>query len=126
MISSRRDFLNFGLATAYFAACPMAFANVENKILILIELSGANDGLNTVIPYRDSGYRALRRNIGIPRNRTLTITRQYGLHPSLFNLSKLFEHGELAIVQGLGYPNPVLSHFRSIELWERGGDGKGG
>jgi len=124
VISSRRDFLNFGLVTAYFAACPVAFANVENKILILIELSGANDGLNTVIPYRDSGYRALRRNIGVPRNQTRTITRQYGLHPSLLNLSRLFEQGDLAIVQGLGYPNPVLSHFRSIELWERGGDGK--
>ena len=91
--------------------------------MILIELRGANDGLNTVIPLNDRGYYKIRPNIAIPKKEILTVSDAYGLHFSLQGISKLYEDGECTIVQNLGYPQPVLSHFRSIELWERGGDG---
>tara|TARA_A100001015_G_scaffold148377_1_gene164564 strand:+ start:2348 stop:3451 length:1104 start_codon:yes stop_codon:yes gene_type:complete len=98
-------------------------ASSNSKYLILVELQGANDGLNTVIPFTNKIYYELRPTIGIPKTEILTISDNIGLHFSLNGLSKLFESGELKIVQNLGYPNPVLSHFRSIELWETGGDG---
>ena len=121
----RRDFINFAATTALFALSPFSSsAKTNNKTLILIELQGANDGLNTVIPLTDSGYYKLRPNIAIPKKDILTIDVNYGLHFSLDGLAKLCELGDCSIVQNLGYPNPILSHFRSIELWERGGDGK--
>ena len=120
----RRDFLNFAATTALFALSPFSlFAKANSKILILIELQGANDGLNTVIPIKDHGYYKLRPNIAIPKKDILSVDANYGLHFSLTGLSKLCEAGDCSIVQNLGYPNPILSHFRSIELWERGGDG---
>ncbi len=89
-----------------------------NNLLILIELKGANDGLNTVVPYADSAYRALRPKIALERDSLIALTEREALHPSLKPLAALWETKELAIVQGLGYPSPNLSHFRSIEIWE--------
>lgn len=88
------------------------------RLLILVELKGGNDGLNTVIPYADERYRQLRPRLGIERDAVLKITDTQGLHPSLARLVPLWEAKELAIVQGVGYPRPNLSHFRSIEIWD--------
>ncbi|MBL82162.1 MAG: hypothetical protein CMM80_06425 [Rhodospirillaceae bacterium] len=123
---TRRQSLSFFGATTLFSMLPLSYLNaaMTSKFLILVELQGANDGLNTVIPYADRNYYKLRPTIGIPQKDILTINESVGLHFSLEGLAKIYETGELKIVQNLGYPNPVLSHFRSIELWETGGDGK--
>ena len=123
---TRRQSLSFFGATSLFSLLPFSHLNaaMSSKYLILVELQGANDGLNTVIPFGDRNYYKLRPTIGIPEKDILTISDNIGLHFSLKGLAKIYEKGELKIVQNLGYPNPVLSHFRSIELWETGGDGK--
>ena len=123
---TRRQSLSFFGATTLFSILPSSYLNaaMSSKYLILVELQGANDGLNTVIPFGDRNYYKLRPTIGIPKKDILTISENVGLHFSLKGLAKIYETGELKIVQNLGYPNPVLSHFRSIELWETGGDGK--
>jgi len=123
---NRRDILSFSAALSAFSLSPRCLLAARNgpKVLILIELQGANDGLNTVVPYASKRYYNLRPQIAVPRKTVITLDNMTGLHPSLVEVSKLFERGEVKIVQGLGYPHPILSHFRSIELWERGGDGK--
>jgi uncharacterized protein (DUF1501 family) len=105
------------------AAAPAATAAADSKgkyqnLLILIELKGANDGLNTVVPYTDPRYAQLRPRIALPGDQLLKISDREGLHPSLAPIMPLWEKKELAVVQGLGYPNPNLSHFRSIEIWD--------
>jgi uncharacterized protein (DUF1501 family) len=88
------------------------------NLLILIELKGANDGLNTVVPFTDPAYAQLRPRIAIPRDQLLQISEKEGLHPSLNPLMSLWNDKQLAVVQGVGYPSPSLSHFRSIEIWD--------
>lgn len=90
------------------------------NMLVLIELAGGNDGLNTVIPIRDDAYRALRPEIGIPRREALDIRADTGLHPAMRSLAGRWERGEMRIIEGVGYPNPNRSHFRSIEIWNSG------
>lgn len=93
-------------------------AGANERIVILLELKGGNDGLNTVIPYADSRYTQLRGSIAIPRDDVIRLDERSGLHPELKALLPMWEKGELGIVQGVGYPQPNLSHFRSIEIWE--------
>ena len=88
------------------------------NLLIMIELKGANDGLNTVVPFNDPIYAKLRPSVALKRETLITITEKEALHPSLQPLMPLWENKELAIVQGLGYPSANLSHFRSIEIWD--------
>jgi uncharacterized protein (DUF1501 family) len=88
------------------------------KLLFLIELKGGNDGLNTLIPYANSTYYALRPKIGIPREQVVQLSDRVGLHPALAPLLPLWKARELAVLQGVGYPEPNLSHFRSIEIWD--------
>ncbi|MEI6737946.1 MAG: Twin-arginine translocation pathway signal sequence domain-containing protein, partial [Pseudomonadota bacterium] len=88
------------------------------NLLILIELKGANDGLNTVVPYADPAYNKLRPKLGLERANLIALSEREALHPSLQPMMALWENKELAIIQGLGYPSPNLSHFRSIEIWE--------
>ena len=125
-LNNRRDFFSFLGSTFLFTGFPsLTRAQLNNKkFLILIELQGANDGLNTVIPYNQGYYYKLRPTIGVEKSRVLTITKQNGLHYSLKNIAKLYENGNVKIIQNLGYPHAVLSHFRSIDIWETGGDGK--
>ena len=92
--------------------------SADDRILILVELKGGNDGLNTVVPYTDSAYYQLRPVIGIKPDEVIKLDGKTGLHPELKPLLALWEKGELGIVQGIGYPQPNLSHFRSIEIWE--------
>ncbi len=88
------------------------------RILLLIELKGGNDGLNTVIPYADPKYRELRPGIGVARDHTIQLDEKVGLHNKLEPLMESWKAGDLAIVQGVGYPYPNRSHFRSIEIWD--------
>jgi uncharacterized protein (DUF1501 family) len=90
----------------------------EERILILVELKGGNDGLNTVVPYADGAYYQLRQVIGIKPEEVIRLDEKTGLHPELKALQALWDKGELGIVQGVGYPQPNLSHFRSIEIWQ--------
>jgi uncharacterized protein (DUF1501 family) len=98
--------------------CAAAATSPYQRLLILVELKGGNDGLNTVVPYTDPSYYALRPRIGIRRDEVLQISDRIGFHPALQALLPLWQAGELAVVQGVGYPNPNLSHFRSIEIWD--------
>ena len=94
------------------------FVTPYNNLLILIELKGANDGLNTVVPFGDPLYASLRPRIALERSTLLNLTEREALHPSLLPMMAMWDNKELAIIQGLGYPNPNLSHFRSIEIWD--------
>ena len=126
MIFKRRSFLSLAGYTFLFSNFPsFVWSKIKkHKYLILIELQGANDGLNTVIPYNQRFYYKLRPTIAIPKKDVLTINKENGLHFNLKSVMSLFETGEVKIIQNLGYPNPILSHFRSIDIWETGGDGK--
>lgn len=118
---NRRDFLTSAAATGVLAWVPQAgWAAAANyrRLLILVELKGGNDGLNTVIPYADAQYAALRPRLAVARDQVLQLDQSSGLHPSLAPLMPLWKANELAVVQGVGYPSPNLSHFRSIEIWD--------
>jgi len=92
----------------------------EGNILVLVELAGGNDGLNTVIPLKDPRYRNLRLEIGIAAYQTLSLDADTGLHSAMRGIADMWEWGEVQIVEGVGYPNPNRSHFRSIEIWNAG------
>ena len=100
-----------------FAAPPVG---ATEGILVLIMLEGGNDGLNTVVPTGESRYYQLRPGLAIPANRALPIGTGVGLHPSLVKLKARFDQGDVAVVQGVGYPNPDLSHFTSMGIWMNG------
>src|SRR5262245_57051695 len=89
-----------------------------SRILLLVELKGGNDGLNTLVPYADPKYHELRPGIGVARERVLPLDEKVGLHEKLEPLMEAWKAGDLAIVQGVGYPYPNRSHFRSIEIWD--------
>jgi uncharacterized protein (DUF1501 family) len=89
----------------------------KDPVLAVVSLSGGNDGLNTVIPYNDPNYRDYRPALGIPEDQIVHITDEIGLHPSFAPLKKYWDEGKLAIIQGVGYPNGSLSHFRSMDIW---------
>ncbi|MGA0236271.1 MAG: DUF1501 domain-containing protein, partial [Alphaproteobacteria bacterium] len=92
----------------------------KDHTLILIELEGGNDGLNTLIPYRDDNYRHVRPTLALSGSEVLQLGNDMGLHPSLSGLARGWERGEVRLVEGVGYPNPNRSHFRSIEIWNAG------
>ncbi len=94
-----------------------------NKVLVVIQLLGGNDGLNTVIPYQDPQYYIKRPTIGIQSSSVLSIPNStMGLHPSLTELKNLLLDGKLAIIQNVGYPNPNFSHFRATDIWHTASD----
>ena len=113
----RRDFLAASVA-ALFPLASLAESSGYARLLILVELKGGNDGLNTVVPYADQMYYELRPRIGIRRDDVLQLDERTGLHPALKALLPFWQARELAIVQGVGYAEPNLSHFRSIEIWD--------
>lgn len=119
---NRRNFFLFsgGLGAALLTP-QLSFAQNKSgyqNLLILVELKGGNDGLNTVVPYADPTYYNLRPKIAIKRDEVLQLDQTIGLHPSLQPLMTLWQNKELAVIQGVGYPQPNLSHFRSIEIWD--------
>ncbi len=119
---NRREFLCACAAASCAAILPRpAAAGVTpgyRNLLVLVELKGGNDGLNTVVPYADPAYYALRPRIAIARDQVLQLDARTGLHPALAPLLPLWQARELALVQGVGYARPNLSHFRSIEIWD--------
>jgi uncharacterized protein (DUF1501 family) len=94
----------------------------DRSILVIVQLAGGNDGLNTVIPYEDAAYYRLRPTLGIAKEKALRLSDTLGLHPACGPLHELFQSGKLGIVQNVGYPNPNRSHFRSMEIWETASD----
>src|SRR5437588_450443 len=135
----RRDFLKAGLVfgagaaglAAGYAAVPDAFARAvyaakqegitNDKILVMVQLAGGNDGLRTVVPLQDPKLHDYRPRLAGPSVvQALPLTADYGLNQNLKGVKRLFDAGRVAIVQGVGYPNPVFSHFESIRIWETG------
>src|SRR6516164_1012918 len=98
----------------------------DGRILVVVQLDGGNDGINTVVPFGDEDYARHRRELRIPTDRVCKLTQQVGLHPAMRRAADLVEDGRLAIVQGVGYPNPDRSHFRSMAIWQKARtDGQG-
>jgi uncharacterized protein (DUF1501 family) len=132
----RREFLKSSLAAstlvAMGAATVPAFVSrsayaaraaegaAGDRVLVVVQLVGGNDGLNTVVPFGMDGYMRNRRALRLPAGTLHKLNGDVGLHPALGAMSKLLEAGRLAVVQGVGYPNPDRSHFRSMEIWESG------
>ena len=136
---SRRDFLmRAGLGTAA-ASVALGSTSVQaltrspfldalansntDRVLVLIQLTGGNDGLNTIVPVRNDLYYAARPTLGIQPTATLALDADHGMHPSLAPLQPLWGDGQMAVVQNVGYPAPSLSHFRSTDIWMSGSDG---
>lgn len=123
---NRRDLINFLAAGIAIPLAPISIsaASIKSgKRLILVELSGANDGLNTVIPIKDKRYGELRPRIKIDRSKAFNLGNGLVLNSAMRSLDGALQGGDLAIMQGLGYPGQNRSHFKSIALWETGGDG---
>src|SRR5438067_2370958 len=94
-----------------------AGTKADDRVLVVIQLDGGNDGLNTVIPYADENYARFRSELRIKKDEVLKLNETIGLHPSLKSAADLYHDGRLAIVQGVGYPNPNRSHFESMAIW---------
>lgn len=123
---SRRDFLKRSAVVSLSPLVPSFLARslraddlkFDDRILVIIQLDGGNDGLNTVIPFTDEGYSKNRRELRIPDKDILKLNDSLGLNPGMKAAAQLFEYGQLAIVQGVGYPNPNRSHFESMAIWQ--------
>jgi len=125
MLIKRKEFIQVGsLATASlmlpkflkaFEAGNMVPAG--NKVVVILQLSGGNDGLNTVIPVRNDIYYKSRPKLGIEKSKALLVTDEVGLHPALTGFKELYDDGSLGIMNNVGYPNPDRSHFRSMDIW---------
>lgn len=124
----RRDFLKAAGATTLALAAPgvlhaTAGSAGHERVFVLVELAGGNDGLNTVVPFADSAYRRLRPRLAVPADDVIRLDDRLGLSSRLAPLAEAWAAGELAVALGVGYPRPNRSHFRSIEIWETGSDG---
>jgi len=95
-----------------------------NKVVVVLQFSGGNDGLNTVIPVRNDIYYRSRPRLGITQDKAVSLTDEVGLHPALTNIKGLFDDGSLGILNNVGYPNPDRSHFRSMDIWQTGSTSK--
>ncbi len=126
MLINRRKFLQLGSLATGSSMLPKFLKAFErgagikngNRVLVVLQFSGGNDGLNTVIPVRNDIYYRLRPGISIAREKALPLQMDSGLHPALTHLKNLFDEGNLAILQNVGYPNPDRSHFRSMDIWQ--------
>jgi uncharacterized protein (DUF1501 family) len=122
---TRRDFLKGSSLLALAPAVPAfltrsaraAASDRDGRVLVVVQLSGGNDGINTVVPFADEGYARLRKHLRLPTAELKKVNDHVGLHPALGDFAKLLEDGRLAIVQGVGYPNPSRSHFKSMAYW---------
>jgi uncharacterized protein (DUF1501 family) len=128
---TRRDFLRSGLIAGsagiivptVLAKGVMAATNDQvhnDRVLVILQMGGGNDGLNTLVPLTDPAYRSLRPTVAIPASQALTLqgTSSVGLHPALTRTRSAFNSGNVAVVQGVGYPNPNYSHFQSMAVWQ--------
>ncbi|MGF6926183.1 uncharacterized protein (DUF1501 family) [Chitinophaga sp. W2I13] len=125
LILNRRRFLQVGSLASAAVMMPKFLKALErghlappgNKVLVIIQLSGGNDGLNTVIPYRNDIYYKARPALGIKKEAALSLNDDLGIHPALKGLKALYDDGALGILNNVGYPNPDRSHFRSMDIW---------
>ncbi|MEM0995285.1 MAG: twin-arginine translocation pathway signal, partial [Bacteroidota bacterium] len=92
----------------------------SGNILVVIQLSGGNDGLNTIIPYRNDIYYKKRPTLSIKAEEVLQVGDELGFNPALASLRPLYERGEMTVINSVGYPNPDRSHFRSMDIWHTG------
>ncbi len=134
MIIKRREFLQIGSLATVATLIPrflQAFENPSarwspagNKVVVILQLSGGNDGLNTIIPINNDIYYKSRPVLGIDKSKALKLTDEAGLHPALVNFKTLYDEGNLGILNSVGYPNPDRSHFRSMDIWQSASDSK--
>ena len=123
---NRRELIRSIVAGMAIPLAPIGIASAAQRTgrrLILVELSGANDGLNTVIPINDNRYFEIRPNIALSKDKVFDIGNDLALNSELQPLDPALQSGDMAVIQGLGYPGQNRSHFKSIALWETGGDG---
>jgi uncharacterized protein (DUF1501 family) len=127
----RRTFVSSALSVAFLGgnasralaqvagAAPVlpAFGQPDN-VLVVVQMAGGNDGLNTVVPWSDDAYHRVRPAIGIPAGQVLKLDGRIGFNPALKGLNELYQRGKVALVQGVGYPNPNRSHFEATQIWE--------
>ena len=91
--------------------------NGRERVLVVLSMSGGNDGLNTLVPYTNSNYYDYRRTLGVQEDQVLKINDEVGFHPSMTELKDMYDEGNVAVIQGVGYPHPSRSHFRSMDIW---------
>jgi uncharacterized protein (DUF1501 family) len=136
MNPTRRDFLKTSLVGGGLATCGLTVptwlsrtaaaapaagkAGAKDTILVVVQLTGGNDGLNTVIPFADPNYAKYRPTLKVAKSAVKKINDHVGLHPSMTALAGLLQDHALCVVQGVGYPNPNESHFRSMDIWQAG------
>ncbi|HUR11969.1 MAG TPA: hypothetical protein VM012_11395, partial [Flavitalea sp.] len=126
MLIKRRQFLQTGSLATASMMMPGFLKALErkeavppgNKVLVILQLSGGNDGLNTIIPVSNDIYFKSRPRLAISKQDSLRITDDVALHPSLTAFRELYDDGSLAILNSVGYPNPDRSHFRSMDIWQ--------
>ena len=112
----------FALDALAADAMTQATSGRDDTILVVLQLAGGNDGLNSVVPFVDDAYHRVRPKLALPPDKILKLDSEIGLNPRLTGLKSLYDSGQLAIVQGVGYPNPNRSHFRSTEIWQTASD----
>ena len=125
MFIKRKEFIQIGSLATTSLMLPKFLKAFEgktpvplgNKVVVILQLSGGNDGLNTVIPVRNDLYYKTRPRLGIGKDKALLLTDEVGLHPALTGFKELYDDGSLGIVNSVGYPNPDRSHFRSMDIW---------
>ena len=91
----------------------------EERILVVVQLSGGNDGLNTVVPFGSPQYYKVRQNIAVQQREALALSGSdgIGLHPQMAGIREMYDNGMASVIQGVGYPNPNRSHFKSMDIW---------
>src|SRR5438128_2252623 len=122
---TRRGFLKTSSLLALAPTVPLFVARTaraaepakDKRVLVVVQLDGGNDALNTVVPHSDPNYEKLRPRIKIDKKNLVKVSDTIGLHPSLKPLDKLLQAGHLAVIPGVGYPNPNRSHFESMAIW---------
>jgi len=131
-IWTRREILRAGLAGIGASAMPLVFSRAmaadtspANRILVVLELSGGNDGLNTLVPYADDAYYRHRPKIGIRPDKLRKIDARYGFNNGMAGFERLYKDGKMAIVHGCGYAQPSFSHFTSMAYWHTGAPNSG-
>ena len=130
MLFKRNEFLQIGSLATASLMMPKFLKAFErkvlvppgNKVLVVLQFSGGNDGLNTVIPVRNDIYYKSRPRLGIEKDKALLLTDEAGMNPALPTFKELFDDGSLGILNSVGYPNPDRSHFRSMDIWQSGSD----
>ncbi len=126
-MNTRRDFIKYSALASASLMMPNFLKGLgqqnlhhQGKKLIIIQLSGGNDGLNSCVPYRNDIYYRSRMQLGIPQNKVLKLSDEMGLNPAMTGLRNLYEQGLLSILNSVGYPNPNRSHFRAMDIWHTG------